>query len=103
MELNSYQEQLKNYEKYPKELGPYYLILGVQSEVGKLSEKLKIMLDSNETEVSERDKTGISISIGDIILYLSSIASSLNIPLDNIAALSLRKLSLLKEKELNKN
>lgn len=100
MELNNYQESLKNYEKYPKELGPYYLILGVQSELGKLSEKLKVMLDNNDAEISNKDKTSLSISIGDTIFYLLSIANSLDISFENIASISLRKLSLIKEKEI---
>ena len=53
MNLNEFQENIKNFEEYPTDLGPYYLILGAQSELGKLSEKLKTFLNMLERRVNK--------------------------------------------------
>lgn len=102
MNLNEYQELLKNYEGYKNELGPYYLILGAQSELGKLSDKLRVLLDEPR-DFTERDKRNLSISIADIIFYLLSIGNSINISFEEIAAIGIRKLSLLKEQKIKEN
>jgi NTP pyrophosphatase (non-canonical NTP hydrolase) len=102
MDLNEFQENLKNYENYPSGLGPYYLILGAQSELGKLSEKLKVLLDASK-DFDERDKRNLSISIGDIMFYLLSIANSVGIKYEEIAAIELRKQSLIKEQKVKEN
>ena len=99
MNLNEFQENIKNFEEYPTDLGPYYLILGDQSELGKLSEKLKTFLEEN-SDFNDKDKRILSISIGDTMFYLLSMANSLNISFEQIAALELRKRSLYKEQEL---
>ncbi len=99
MNLNEFQENIKNFEDYPTDLGPYYLILGAQSELGKLSEKLKGFLEER-TEFDDKDKRMLGVSIGDIIFYLLSIGNSLNISFEQIAALELRKRSLYKEQQL---
>ena len=97
MNLNEFQENIKNFEEYPTDLGPYYLILGAQSELGKLSEKLKTFLEEN-SDFNDKDKR--ILSIGDTMFYLLSMANSLNISFEQIAALELRKRSLYKEQEL---
>lgn len=99
MNLNEFQENIKNFEEYPTDLGPYYLILGAQSELGKLSEKLKTFLEEN-SDFNDKNKRILSISIGDTMFYLLSMANSLNISFEQIAALELRKRSLYKEQEL---
>ena len=96
MKLIDYQENIKNYNDYPLDLGPYYLILGAQQSLGKLSERLKDILKDNEGIMNEKDKLNISIAIGDILYYLISISNSLDIQFDQIAALSLRKQNLLR-------
>ena len=102
MELNEYQETLKNYESYQNELGPYYLILGAYSELGKLSDKLRVLLDEAR-DFNERDKRNLSLSIADIMFYLLSIANSINVSYEEIASIGLRKLSLIKEQKIKEN
>ena len=98
MEINEYQAQIRNFAMYPKELGPYYTILGVTSETGNLANKLKELLNENKNGLDDKDKGKIAISIGDIMFWLSSMASDLGLEFDEIIALNLRKKALIKEK-----
>ena len=99
MEINEYQETVKNYIDYPTELGPYYLILDMMGDVGKLSDKIKNTI-KDEATMAKEDKILINISLGDLMYHISLIASSLGVSLEEILALNLRKLSLQKEKDV---
>ncbi len=47
MNIVEYQDTLDNYADYPTDLGPFYLILNTQAHLGKLSEKLKEVMDKD--------------------------------------------------------
>ena len=44
MDINEYQEKIKEYKNYPEEIGPYSTILSLTKNIGKLSEKLNDVL-----------------------------------------------------------
>jgi NTP pyrophosphatase (non-canonical NTP hydrolase) len=102
MEVHEYQSLLDNYAMYPEELGPFYLILNTQESVGELSKKLKEFMAKDIIEIDNRDKTNLSITIGDIIANLTLMATSLDLDLQDILSINIRKLSLLKSKKLQK-
>lgn len=103
MKLNEYQDNLVNYLDNPTgyaELGPFYTILVAQSNLGKLSEKLKDIMNKDTVHIDEREKMNLSISIGDLLSNLTMMATSLELKLNDIASLNLRKLSLIKQQKL---
>lgn len=98
MELNEFQTQLQNFGDYPHALGPYFTILGITSNTGKLSDKLaNYVKDPNKHGFTDTEKNLIAMSIGDILFWCLNMAADLKISFNDIAALELRKLSAIKE------
>ena len=100
MEFNDYQEQVRNFVDYPVEIGPFSVIYGIMSDTGTLAYKLRGILEEKHGEFNDVDKVKIQITLGDILRNISNIASDLNISLEEVAAINLRKLALQKEKQL---
>lgn len=101
MDFIEYQEELKNYSNYPQEIAPIALALSLQSEVGQLSNKLNtFLLSPDDRDISSLEINKIIISLGDILKNITELATVFNTDMNQVAAFNLRKLSLLKEKEL---
>lgn len=100
MEFNDYQEQVRNFIDYPVEIGPFSVIYGIMSDTGTLAYKLRAILEEKHGEFNDVDKVKIQITLGDILRNISNMASDLNISLEEVAAINLRKLALQKEKQL---
>ena len=90
MELNEFQETVKNYVLYPRELGPFYHILSMTTDIGKLSESLRTKLEE-QSDFNDRERLMMAITLGNILYSIASIASNINMPFDQIAALSITK------------
>lgn len=101
MDAFEYQTQLRNFIDYPVELGPYYTILGIYDELGKLSEKLRESLKDKDGNFSDRDIQRLEISIGDIIFYLTCMCNDLNININQVLEMNLKKQNLIKQKRTN--
>ncbi len=68
-------------------------LLGLVGEAGEVAEKFKkIVRDKNGT-VSAADKQEITKELGDVLWYVSAVAHYLEIPLEKVAELNLKKLS----------
>jgi len=98
MDFNTYQENIRLYANYHKELGPFSVILDLINNVGRLGDKLHIILEENEGTFTPEDKAKISISLGDIINNISNISSDLGLKLNDIIALNLKKLEMIQQK-----
>lgn len=100
MDAFEFQTQLRNFNDYPLELGPYYTILGIYEELGKLSEKLRTSLKDNDGKFSERDLQRLQISIGDIMFYLVRMCIDMGVDVNDVLDLCLRKQNLIKQKSV---
>lgn len=100
MELNEFQNTLNKMSEYPRELGPYYTILGVQREVGNLAEKLMANLEAEKPKFDQKDIMKISISIGDIIKNLLCMAADLGLSFSEVASLAIKKSTMEYDKRL---
>lgn len=98
MELTDLQHQARTYADYEFGLGPYYSILGLSEEVGKLNEKLRVILKNNQGSFSSEDIVKLEISIGDTLFWLLNMISDLGVSIDETVALMLKKQILMKEK-----
>lgn len=98
MELTDLQQQARNYADYEFALGPYYSILGLTEEVGKINEKLRVILKNNQGSFSNDDIVKLEISIGDVLFWLLNMISDIGVSIDETVALMLKKQLLIKEK-----
>ena len=99
MELTDLQHQARTYADYEFGLGPYYSILGLTEEVGKLNEKLRVILKNNQGSFSNEDIVKLEISIGDTLFWLLNMISDIGVSIDETVALMLKKQLLIKEKK----
>ena len=103
MDFNTYQENARQFANYHKELGPFSVILSLVSNVGALSNKLYTALEGHDGGFSDEEKLKVAISLGDIIYDISNISADFQINLDEIIAINLRKLEMIKDKENKSN
>lgn len=98
MEIQEYQQQAKLTAIYPKETKVMYPLLGLAGEVGETLNKLKkVLRDRGATTLSIHTIPAVVIDkveaeLGDIIWYISALASDLNLDLDSICRKNLDKL-----------
>jgi len=99
MELNDYQDQARSTAIYP-DLGSniVYPTLGLCGEAGEISEKVKKIIRDNKGVVTEDKRQAIGLELGDVLWYVSQLASELGYPLAEIADMNLNKLASRKER-----
>ena len=95
--FNDYQEAARKTAIYPQELKILYPVIGLAGETGEVAEKIKKVLRDNNGIFSEEKKKEIAKELGDVLWYLSSIATDMGYPLDEIARMNLQKISARKE------
>ncbi|MGC8730279.1 MAG: nucleoside triphosphate pyrophosphohydrolase family protein [Candidatus Micrarchaeia archaeon] len=91
MNLSEYQEKAHSTAIYPSELdGAYfYPAIGLAGEVGELLNKIKKIARDN----ASLNKEDVKLELGDILWYLSELAGSFGISMDNVAEANLEKLA----------
>jgi NTP pyrophosphatase (non-canonical NTP hydrolase) len=101
MNFKDYQEKSRKTAIYPNKGENYiYPALGLSGEVGEVSEKFKKIIRDKEGQIAEVDKEEIEKELGDVLWYLSQIASELNLDLSELAQKNLEKLKKRQEKGL---
>lgn len=109
MNFNEYQQKSQKFATYPKLVIPAtdlgttghsevsvawtYPCLGLAGEVGELSEKFKKCLRDKDGKVSYEDKILIIKELGDVLWYIAAIAKELNVPLEEVAEVNIKKLT----------
>lgn len=99
MDFNEYQKTSRITAIYPK-LGEnfVYPVLGLVGESGEVAEKVKKVLRDNQGIINQEKKEEIGKELGDVLWYLSQIASELNLSLESIAQNNIEKLQLRAQK-----
>lgn len=87
MEFNEYQALAQQTAIYPKGLGLYYTALGLAGEAGEVANKVKKLLRDGQL-----DKEALVSELGDVLWYLASLATELEVELDEVARKNLDKL-----------
>ncbi len=67
-------------------------LLGLVGEAGEVAEKFKKIIRDQEGVISEADKQEIVKELGDVLWYISALASYLDTSLDDVAQTNLQKL-----------
>jgi NTP pyrophosphatase (non-canonical NTP hydrolase) len=99
MDLNYYQFHASNTAIYPKEQGLVYTTLGLVGEAGEVAEKVKKFIRGDLVLQGEFE-TDLAHELGDVLWYLASLASELNISLTEIAELNLSKLASRQKRDV---
>jgi len=93
MEFKNYQEESKKtviHKDWNNALT--YFTLGLNGEAGEVAEKIKKVLRDDNGIVSEEKKIEIEKELGDVLWYLSQIATELDLDLNKVAETNLEKL-----------
>lgn len=85
MDFNAYQNFASITRIYPENMKIVYPCLGLSGEVGEVCEKVKKIYRDNNGIFSEQDKEQILREMGDVLWYLSALASDLGYNLNDIA------------------
>jgi len=101
LSFRQYQKKSSSTAIYPKDKKVIYPLLGLSGEVGECSEKFKKIIrdtEKNLTELDEETKIEIEKELGDVLWYLSALASDLGLTLESIADKNLKKLNSRKKR-----
>lgn len=99
MDFKQYQRFAKTVAIYPK-LGKkfVYSTLGLVGEAGEVAEKVKHIFRDKGGRVTKKDKEEMSKELGDVLWYVSQVATDFGLSLDEIAKENVRKLTSRKER-----
>jgi NTP pyrophosphatase (non-canonical NTP hydrolase) len=92
MNLNEYQKLARKTAIYPKSAKIIYPTLGLCGESGEVAEKIKKVIRDKNSEFNALNTFEVFKEMGDVLWYLSNLATDLNFSLDNIAKWNLEKL-----------
>lgn len=103
MELNEYQKKARETAMYPRMGNNFiYPTLGLAGEAGEVVEKIKKLMRNDEIETPDKLPTEkrdeIVKEMGDVLWYLSQLASELSVPFDVVAERNIEKLASRKER-----
>jgi NTP pyrophosphatase (non-canonical NTP hydrolase) len=93
MEFSEYQEQSRRTATYPHAGEDMtYPALGLCGEAGEVAEKVKKTLRDDGGVLSDERREALSRELGDVLWYLSQLATEAGLDLEEIAAENLDKL-----------
>ena len=93
MDFKEYQEQSRKTAIYP-DVGDnwVYPVLGLGGEVGEIQEKLKKVIRDKSGVIDDEIRALLAKELGDVLWYISQLASELGLSLDSIAGSNIEKL-----------
>lgn len=93
MNFKDYQKESRKTAQYPQ-VGKNYIypVLGLAGETGEVAEKFKKIIRDNGGKIDLAKKIEIEKELGDVLWYLSQIATELNLKLEDIAQNNIKKL-----------
>ena len=92
MELSDYQRKSRRTAEYPREAWLAYPALGLAGEAGEVAEHAKKAIRDDGGQISEQRRASMSKELGDVLWYVSQLASELGLDLNEIAEQNLEKL-----------
>ena len=93
MDFKEYQEKSRKTALYPEVGNNFvYPTLGLAGEAGEVSEKIKKVIRDKGGVIDAATAQEIQKELGDVLWYLSQIASELTLSLEDVATGNLQKL-----------
>lgn len=93
MDFNKYQKQSRKTAVYPK-IGKSYVYptLGLANEAGEFAGKIKKIFRDDKGKITKEKKEDLMHELGDVLWYVSQIATELDFKLSDVAQENLKKL-----------
>ena len=91
--FSDYQHIAKSFALYPEKHKLTYPTLGLNGEAGEVAEKVKKIIRDSGGVVSPAIKLSLQRELGDVLWYLSQVATDLDIDLGETANGNLAKLA----------
>lgn len=103
MTFNDYQKETNKTAIYPDRGHNFvYPVLGMMGEAGEVAEKIKKVWRDKNNVISAEDKLEIQKEMGDVLWYLSQLATELGLDFDEVAQTNILKInSRLERHKLN--
>jgi NTP pyrophosphatase (non-canonical NTP hydrolase) len=93
MNFNDYQTKSRKTAGYPAIGHPIiYPTLGLVNEAGEVAGKIKKLFRDKEGQISEETREAIKAELGDVLWYITQVATELGLSLDEIAEYNIAKL-----------
>lgn len=102
MDIVTFQETIRQFADYHKELGPFTMVLALGKHYGDLTEKLHNVLENKDGEFTDEDKLKLAITLGDLLNDICNMSSDINFSMDDILNINLKKLQLEHEQKQSK-
>jgi NTP pyrophosphatase (non-canonical NTP hydrolase) len=94
MDFATYQRRSRETARYPNAgANPIYPTLGLCGESGEVADKVKKVLRDQAGAFDADSLEGLRLELGDVLWYVSQLATELNLSLDEIAEANLAKLA----------
>jgi len=94
MNFNDYQKKANQTAIYPNRGKNWvYPVLGICGEVGEVAEKFKKIIRDEGGKISSAKKLEIEKELGDVLWYISQIATELKLDLNSVAKNNIKKLN----------
>ncbi|MFA6973458.1 MAG: nucleoside triphosphate pyrophosphohydrolase family protein [Parcubacteria group bacterium] len=94
MNFEEYQTKSRRTAVYPNIGNNYiYPTIGLAGETGEVSEKIKKVIRDKNGIMDEETKMAIEKELGDVLWYVSQLASELGLSLDQVAEKNIEKLA----------
>jgi NTP pyrophosphatase (non-canonical NTP hydrolase) len=93
MNFEDYQKKSRKTALYPN-VGENYIYptIGLAGETGEVSEKIKKVIRDKNGKIDDETRELIKKELGDVLWYVSQLASELGLSLDEIAEKNIEKL-----------
>lgn len=99
MDFKEYQKLSRETAIYPQKDNNFiYPTLGLAGESGEVAEKIKKVIRDNGGVLNPEKKEELKKELGDVLWYLSQIATEIDLSLDEVALFNLEKLNSRKER-----
>lgn len=93
MNFTDYQTKSRATAKYPViGHGVIYPTLGLVNEAGEVAGKIKKVFRDKDGEISAETREALKAELGDVLWYISQVATELDLSLDEIAEANIAKL-----------
>jgi NTP pyrophosphatase (non-canonical NTP hydrolase) len=92
VDFSEYQRFSRRTAEYPREAWLTYPTLGLAGEAGEVAEHIKKAIRDEQGLISEERREALAKELGDVLWYLTQIASELGLELEDIARENLEKL-----------
>ena len=92
VELSEYQRISRRTAEYPRAAWLAYPALGLAGEAGEVAEHAKKAIRDDGGEIGEERRAAMAKELGDVLWYVSQLATELGLDLDEIAQANLEKL-----------